>query len=86
MLAFSAIVVLLSAALVSEAVASRRRRRRQLHEKITRFAQHSDDVLGRWAAVTEHADLRDDGHQPITAFEDTDRRECARSAGIDRLP
>lgn len=31
-------------------------RRRQLHEKITRFAQHSDDVLGRWAAVMLNAD------------------------------
>ncbi len=31
-------------------------RRRQLHEKITRFAQHSDDVLGRWAAVMRNAD------------------------------
>jgi hypothetical protein len=30
-------------------------RRRQLHEKITRFAQHSDDVLGRWAAVMLNA-------------------------------
>jgi len=31
-------------------------RRRQLHEKITRFAQHSNDVLGRWAAVMLNAD------------------------------
>jgi hypothetical protein len=32
------------------------RRRRLLHEKITRFATHSDDVLGRWAAVMLNAD------------------------------
>ena len=33
-----------------------RGRRRQLHEKITRFAQHSGDVLGRLAAVMLNAD------------------------------
>ena len=32
------------------------RRRRLLHEKITRFATYSDDVLGRWAAVMLNAD------------------------------
>jgi hypothetical protein len=31
-------------------------RRRLLHEKITRFAIHSDDVLRRWAAVMVNAD------------------------------
>jgi hypothetical protein len=31
-------------------------RRRLLHEKITRFATHSDDLLGRWAAVMLNAD------------------------------
>jgi hypothetical protein len=31
-------------------------RRRQLHEKITRFAQHGDEMLGRWAAVMLNAD------------------------------
>jgi hypothetical protein len=31
-------------------------RRRLLHEKITRLAQHSDDVLSRWAAVMLNAD------------------------------
>jgi len=31
-------------------------RRRLLHEKIIRFARHSDDVLGRWAAVMLNAD------------------------------
>jgi hypothetical protein len=31
-------------------------RRRLLHEKITRFASHSDDLLGRWAAVMLNAD------------------------------
>jgi hypothetical protein len=31
-------------------------RRRLLHEKITRFAAHSDNLLGRWAAVMLNAD------------------------------
>jgi hypothetical protein len=31
-------------------------RRRLLHEKIAHFAQHSDDVLARWAAVMLNAD------------------------------
>jgi hypothetical protein len=31
-------------------------RRRLLHEKITRLAQHSDDVLSRWATVMLNAD------------------------------
>jgi len=31
-------------------------RRRRLHDKITRFAAHCDEVLGRWAAVMLNAD------------------------------
>jgi hypothetical protein len=31
-------------------------RRRLLHEKITRFTKHIDDMLGRWAAVMLSAD------------------------------
>ncbi|MDA8320762.1 MAG: hypothetical protein M0030_13295 [Actinomycetota bacterium] len=31
-------------------------RRRALHDKISRFVQHSDDGTGRWAAVMLNAD------------------------------
>jgi hypothetical protein len=52
------------------ALVADRDQRQQLHEKITRFAQHGDDLLGRWAAVMLNADAYADvidRHVELTA-------------------